>query len=406
MAALTATDLGKCYRLFKRPFHRVLSKLSAGELCKPENLWAVRHVYLDVKTGSTVGIVGPNGAGKSTLLRLLVGITRPTEGTVQVEGRVTGILELGTGFHPEFSGYDNAMMNLAIQGFDRDTAESLMPEILAFSGLQEVIYRPLKTYSTGMGLRLAFAVATCAKPDVLVVDEALAVGDEAFRHRCMARMAELKQGGATIVLVSHDLVTVRHICSQVLLLDAGQPIALGTPEEVLDTYLTLIRERDSRLGMTAQTDMQTGARWGSGEVQIASVALQDEHGNSINVVDTGRPLNLQLTYLIERPIPDIVFGFGIYRSDGTYVHGSNHYWHPQGQRLRFDHPGLSGKVTCHIPSLPLLPGTYDISAYAYTGYDDVPRPVDHWERVIQLKVSERESGQHGLIQLSTEWLFD
>lgn len=403
MAVLSAQDLGKCYKLFRNPRERVWSKLSGGALGKHDPLWALRHLYLDVEAGKTLGIVGPNGAGKSTLLRLLVGITPPTEGEVVVHGRVTGILELGTGFHPEFSGRDNALMNLALQGFGRGEAETLLPEVLTFSGLTDVIDRPLKTYSTGMNLRLAFAVATCAQPDVLVVDEALAVGDESFRHRCLARMAELKQSGATVVLVSHDLATVRHLCSQVLLLDAGQPKAFGSPDDVLDAYLQLVRERDGRLGKATDEEIQGGARWGSGEIHVTQVETLDDEGQVQAVADTSSPLKIRLTYRVEKPVKAVVFGFGIYRSDGTYVHGSNHYWREEGAALDLSETGVEAAVTCRIPALPLLPGTYDISAYAYAGYDTVPQAIDHWERAMRFKVSERQSGQHGLVYMETEW---
>ena len=389
--------------MYRKPAHRMWAKLSGGALCPHEELWALRHVYLNVSAGSTMGVVGPNGAGKSTLLRLLTGITQPTEGTLQVEGRVTGILELGTGFHPEFSGTDNALMNLALQGFDRATSESLLPEIISFSGLKDVMARPLKTYSTGMSLRLAFAVATCAMPDILVVDEALAVGDEAFRHRCMGRIAELKQGGATIVLVSHDLTTVRHMCSQVLLLDRGRPKAAGAPEDVLDTYLELVREREAEVKPDAEEEKLVGSRWGSGEVRFSDVEVLDDNSQPVQVVDTGGPLRLRLTYAVTSPIQGIVFGVGIYRSDGTYVHGSNHYWREDGRRLDLPRADTKGEIVCRIPAFPLLPGTYDVSAYAYAGYDDIPRAVDHWERATRFKVSERESGQHGIVHLETEW---
>ncbi len=350
-----------------------------------------------------MGIVGPNGAGKSTLLRLLVGITHPTEGAVYVQGRVTGILELGIGFHPEFSGRDNALMNLALQGFDRDHSEQLLVEATDFSGLGKFLDRPLKTYSTGMQLRLAFAVATCGNPDVLVIDEALAVGDTAFQHRCLSRMAELKQKGATVILVSHDLTTVRHMCSQVLLLDAGQPKAMGTPDEVLDTYLKMVRETEQRMGLSEREDVTSGARWGSGEVCFTEIEALNDDGQPLVMADTGQPICFRLRYNVQSAVKGVVFGIGIYRSDGAYVHGSNHYWRDSGERLNLEAGDSPQEVMCKIPRLTLLPGTYDLSVYAYHGYDDVPRPVDHWERALRFKVSEKETGQHGIVYMDTDW---
>ena len=198
---IETSNVGKCYRRYRNPFHRIYELCGWGSEWH-EKFWALKNVYLDINRGSSFGIIGPNGAGKSTLLKLLSGITQPTEGSLKVDGSVASILELGTGFHPEFSGRSNVYLNCALQGYTREETDNLLPRIIQFSELEDFIDQPVRTYSTGMYLRLAFAVATTVDPDVLIVDEALAVGDERFRNKCLDKMNEFKAAGKTILFVS------------------------------------------------------------------------------------------------------------------------------------------------------------------------------------------------------------
>lgn len=238
--AITVRQLGKCYRIYDRPQDRLKQALRLGGRQYFREFWALRGVDLTIRRGETVGIVGRNGSGKSTLLQMICGILAPTTGTVDVHGRVAALLELGAGFNPEFTGGENVFMNGAILGLSRSEVARRYDEIVAFSELAEFIDRPVKTYSSGMFVRLAFAVATSCDPDILVVDEALAVGDEAFQRKCYARLERMRERGATILFVSHAAGTVLQLCESACLLDQGELLLSGSPRSVITAYQRLI----------------------------------------------------------------------------------------------------------------------------------------------------------------------
>jgi len=402
VSAVIASEISKCYHLYRRPFDRFVERIFGRTHPLRTDVWALKDVSFEVQPGDTLGIVGPNGAGKSTLLRVLSGVTQPTAGFLEITGRVSGILELGTGFHPEFSGWNNIYLNCALQGFSRHEIESLLPDILDFSGLTAVIHRPLKTFSTGMVLRLAFSIATAVDPDILVVDEALAVGDAEFRDQCLDRMNEYKRRGKTIILVSHDLSTVRHFCSHVLLLGDGRIVDRGHPEQILDTYLEIVHA--SRKKTQKHRPEKKGVRWGSGEIRIEECHLYCE-GKRTDEWIRGARCEVHLCFEVLRPVEGVVFGVGLHSPEGVYIHGSNHYWHPLEIRLRFPVAGERGRAICRFPSLPLLPGSYMVSAFCYNNYEGFPQPVDHWERAVKFHIREDEGRQHGLLALETDWDF-
>ncbi len=398
---IEAIDVGKCYPVYRHPLHRVIEAVGLKKSLHWD-FWALRNIYFTINRGSSFGIVGHNGAGKSTLLKMLSGITHPTEGAIQVGGSIASILELGTGFHHEFSGRNNIYLNCALQGYTREETDRLLPHILEFSELESFIDQPVRTYSTGMYLRLAFAVATAVDPDILIVDEALSVGDEHFRNKCLDRMNEFKAKGKTIVLVSHDLSTVRHFCSQVALLDQGKIIALGKPDEVLDHYLEMVHNQSS-----TQRPLLSPAygqpRWGSHEIEVNEIMMYKENGTSSSLFDTGDRVVIDADFQVHAPVQGVVFGYQIYRSDGTYVHGSNHFWHLQKQAYDFLNPGESRRIRCVIPKLPLLPGQYYLTMCCYNQFDGFPQAVDHWERAYIFTISERMNDQHGIFAMDTEW---
>lgn len=398
---ILAQNLGKSYRNYRHPAYRLLAMLGRdGHFC--HDFWALRHVNLYIEKGTTFGIIGHNGAGKSTILKLLSGITKPTEGSLNVNGTVASILELGTGFHRDFSGRNNVFLNCALQGYTRHETERLIPEIIDFSELEEFIDLPVRTYSTGMYLRLAFAVATAVDPDILIIDEALSVGDEHFRNKCLARMNEFKAEGKTIVFVSHDLATVRHFCSRVALMSQGSLITIGAPEDVLDHYLELVHQ--PKVAEQKNKPKSFGSpRWGSGEVRIESVELKNQDRKPISVIDTNEHVFVDVKYHVHSPVKGLVFGLQIFRTDGTYVHGSNHYWHDQSMLFDFEQADTTGQLTCEIPDFPLLPGEYYLTFCCYNQYEGFPQAVDHWERAITFTVSERMMAQHGIIALKTIW---
>lgn len=397
-------DVGKCYRIYSRPGYRLL-ELAGWPRSLHREFWSLRHVYLSIPQGTTFGLIGPNGAGKSTLLRLLSGISKPTEGRLHVQGSLAAILEMGTGFHPEFSGRSNVYMNCALQGLTREETDAQIERIIDFAELEDFIDQPIRMYSTGMRLRLAFSVATSVNPDVLIIDEALSVGDEHFRQKCLTRLNEFKAEGKTIVIVSHDLATVRHFCSQVALLDGGAIRSAGAPDEVLDHYLAMVHRGQEHPGARPGEETEQ-LRWGSGEITFDSVEMRDESGLETRLFDTDQSAEIVMTYRVHRPVRDVVFGFLLYRSDGAYINGSNHYWHPQSKKMEFVETGRQGTLRCQIPRLPLLAGRYYITVCCYNQMEGFPQAVDHWERVLTFEVSEREMGQHGMISLDTEWDFE
>ncbi|MDX9753090.1 MAG: ABC transporter ATP-binding protein [bacterium] len=397
---IQTSNLGKRYCIYGHPFHRILETVTWKKSLHQE-FWALRNLYLSIDQGASFGIIGPNGAGKSTFLKLLSGITRPSEGTLTVNGNVSSILELGTGFHPDFSGRSNVYLNCALQGYTREQTDALMPSILAFSELEHFIDLPIRMYSTGMYLRLAFAVATAVNPDVLIVDEALAVGDEHFRNKCMNRMNEFKQQGKTILMVSHDLATVRHFCSQVALFNQGRLIGCGAPDEILNQYLNMVHQ--DKTAAAPVRPATENPRWGTGEIQAERLILRNAAGQETALFDTNQPMVIEGIFNINKPTTGAVFGFLLYRSDGTYVHGSNHYWHKNPVRFDFPQAGEKVQVRCEYPELRLLPGEYYITVTCYNQFDGFPQAVDHWERAHRFAVSQRYTDQHGIFFMDSYW---
>jgi ABC-type polysaccharide/polyol phosphate transport system ATPase subunit len=401
-SAILAEGVSKCYRLYDKPIHRVLDLLHLGGP-RYREFWALRELYLDVRRGATVGIIGENGAGKSTLLKLLSGVSEPTTGRVEVRGRVTSLIELGAGFHPEFSGRENIGLACSILGLSPDEIGRLTPEIIRFSELGDFIDRPVKDYSSGMYVRLGFAVATCVDPQILLIDEALAVGDEHFRGKCMRRLNQFAEGGGTTIFVSHDLGAVKQMCEHVVLLHEGRVVEQGPSEKVADAYLKRVKARGNQ---TLSFGARAGGEyphWGSGEIEVTAVELLGPEGTPVRVLSTGDLLTVRLAYTVHRPVAEPVFGLGLYRSDGTYLNGSNHEWRDQPIRLQGLAPGERGEVDMALPAQPLLQGEYYLSTFLYDHSQPSPTAIDHRERVLSFQVVDERHHQHGLVRLPTAW---
>ena len=241
---LRVENVSKQYRTYTRPADRLKESLTRGRLRRHKEFWALRDVSFELAKGTTVGIVGPNGCGKSTLLQIIAGTLEPTHGDVQHEGRIAALLELGAGFDPEFTGVENIYMNASLLGLSRRQTDAVFPQIERFAEIGEFLYQSVKTYSSGMYVRLAFAIAASVEPDILIIDEALAVGDAVFQHRCLRRIKELHERGTTVLFVSHDAAAVRALCSRAILLKAGSIVADGKPADVLNRYQQIIMERE------------------------------------------------------------------------------------------------------------------------------------------------------------------
>src|SRR6266480_5762815 len=242
--ALRVHGVAKQYRTYARPGDRLKESLTRGRLRRHKEFWALHSISFELDKGDIVGIIGPNGCGKSTLLQIIAGTLEPTHGEVWHEGRIAALLELGAGFDPEFTGVENVYMNASLLGLSRRETEALFPQIERFAEIGEFLYQPVKTYSSGMYVRLAFAIAASVEPEILLVDEALAVGDAIFQHRCLRRMQELQERGTTVLFVSHDLAAVRALCARALLLNAGRIIEDGKPADVLNRYQKIIMARE------------------------------------------------------------------------------------------------------------------------------------------------------------------
>jgi len=320
--AIVVQELGKRFLLRKEQDRTLkgtlLGVLRGGGVLRGRgvrsDLWALKGVNFAVRKGETFGIIGANGAGKSTLLGVLAGTIRPTEGCTHVAGLISSLLELGAGFHPDLTGRENVYLNGSILGLPRATIDSKFDDIVRFAGLSEFIDSPVKHYSSGMYVRLGFSVAVEVDPDVLLVDEVLAVGDEVFKKKCLGKMAEFQQAGKTIVVVSHDLDTVKKICSRVMLLGEGRVLELGGAEAVVEEY--------KRLGLQQQDDVFR-REWGTRAAEITEVAILDEHGAPAERFRSGQTLRVRIRFDAHEPIADPVFGFSVADYQGKLCYGSN-----------------------------------------------------------------------------------
>jgi ABC-type polysaccharide/polyol phosphate transport system ATPase subunit len=401
-SVISARNLSKAYRIYERPIDRALEFLVPG-LRRHREFWALRNVTLEVPRGSAVGIIGENGAGKSTLLKLLTGITLPTSGEVKVTGRVASLLELGAGFHPEFTGRDNVHLNCSILGMGEAEIAERYPKIADFSELGDFIDRPVKTYSSGMYVRLAFAVAANVDADILMIDEALSVGDEHFRGKCVNRLNEFREQGKTTVFVSHDIGTVKNMCRHVILLDRGEIVEQGTAEKVADEYLRRAHLRGNERLSTMNREANSYPRWGSGEIETGKIEMLAADGKPSLVFKTGEPFVVRVEYRVKGLVRDPVFGLGMFRVDGTYINGSNHAWRNHPIRLEGLEPGEAGEARMEFTAMPVLPGQYYLTVYVYDHSLAAPTPVDQREHAVTFEVLDTRAHQHGIVSLPTRW---
>jgi lipopolysaccharide transport system ATP-binding protein len=334
--ALRVEKVSKQYRIYERPGDRLKESLTRGRLRRHKEFWALRDVDFEIEPGTTVGIVGPNGCGKSTLLQIISGTLAPTHGEVWHEGRIAALLELGAGFDPEFTGVENVYMNASLLGLTRRETEALFPAIERFAEIGPFLYQPVKSYSSGMYVRLAFAIAASVDPDILIIDEALAVGDAVFQHRCLRRIKELHERGTTVLFVSHDAAAVRALCSRALLLRAGTLLADGKPADVLNQYQKIIMEREKAYETDTASATQPefapdelsrplnySYRHGDGSAEIYGATLNDAANEELHVVESGASVTLRVVTRFLRDVEDPVIGFLIRDRHGIHVYGTN-----------------------------------------------------------------------------------
>lgn len=330
MGTITVTSLGKAYKQYPNRWSRLFEWTTPGQSKRHTLKWVLQDINFSVNAGEAVGIVGINGAGKSTLLKLITGTTKPTTGTVEMSGRVAAMLELGMGFHPEFSGRQNAIMAGQLLGYRPGEIQSLMPEIEAFAEIGEYIDQPVRVYSSGMQVRLAFAVSTATRPDILIIDEALSVGDAYFQHKSFERIRELRKQGTTLLIVSHDKGAIQSICDRAILLAKGRKLMEGRPEAVLDYYNAAIVDDSNNQIRQKEDDkgvIQTVS--GTGKAIIERVTVKDSTNREVEAVDVGTEIVLEIQVLALSVIESLVVGFLIKDRLGQEVFGTNSYHHQQ-----------------------------------------------------------------------------
>ena len=327
MSVLSVNDLGKAYRTYSSEWHR-LGRLVGLPLRPLEEAWVLRHVSFDIGRGEAVGIIGQNGAGKSTLLKLITGTLAPSEGHVHIAGRIGAILELGMGFHPEMSGRQNARMAAGLMGYNADQIEQAMPDIEDFAEVGEYFDEPVRTYSSGMQVRVAFSVATVFKPEILIVDEALAVGDAYFQHKCFDRIREFRENGMTLLIVSHNRGSVQALCDRAILLEKGLAIREGPPEEVFDFYNATLADTQARNVFVDKSGDRAKTRSGTGEARVSDITLLNSKGEETEYVSVGETVRLRVRVEVVEDLELLVFGFGIRDRLGQTMYGTN-TWHTE-----------------------------------------------------------------------------
>jgi ABC-type polysaccharide/polyol phosphate transport system ATPase subunit len=418
-SAIELVNVSKIYRRYGgRHFSTLKSALLQRSILRDlrpsETFPALTGVTFTVPKGSTYGVIGRNGSGKSTALKLVAGITKPTSGLVRVDGRISALIELGAGFHPEISGRENVFINGIMLGLTKREIQERFDEIVDFAELREFIDAPVKTYSSGMYMRLGFAVAIHVNPDVLLVDEVLAVGDEGFTHKCLDKFAEFRRRGKTILLVTHSLNLVERFCDEALWLDEGRAMSHGDPKRVIGAYLTKVEEGEEALlastsarafeeasratpqgennpegpelehpaDPTSNMFQATEGRWGAREVEITDVAFIDHEGRPAFVFHSGDSMSIRVRVRAAQPTDDFVFGLGLFNADGVCCYGTNTYLEEMNpERLSGD-----GEATFAIDSLDLVEGTYklDVAVHKRDGY-----PYDYHRLLYTFRVKSR-----------------
>ena len=445
MNAIELTNVSKIYRRYSgRQFATLKSALLQRsilrDLSAAETFPALTDVSFAVPKGSTYGVIGRNGSGKSTALKLVAGITKPTSGTVRVEGRISALIQLGAGFHPEISGRENVFINGIMLGLTKSQIQERFDEIVDFAELREFIDAPVKTYSSGMYMRLGFAVAIHVDPDVLLVDEVLAVGDEGFTHKCLDKFAEFRRRNKTILLVTHSLGLVERFCDEAVWIDEGRVMGHGDPKRLVDAYLTAVEKGEDALlatttakaveaakrgddtphpaeGVTpAGTDEaavaaepasaepelknffeETEGRWGSREIEITDVTLLDQAGAPSFVFHSGESMSVRITVNAHAPITDFVFGFGLFNAEGVCCYGTNTYLEEMTPI------SIDGVVTASfdIERLDLVEGTYklDVAVHKRDGF-----PYDYHRLLYTFRVKSR-THDAGIYRPPHSWSF-
>jgi ABC-type polysaccharide/polyol phosphate transport system ATPase subunit len=390
--AVRAANVSRRFRVVHERNATLKETVLRGRRVRYTELWALRNVSLDVAPGEAVGIVGENGSGKSTLLKILAGIIPPHAGTVEVEGRVSSMIELGAGFHPDFTGRENVYMSAAIHGLPRREVDRRLDAIVGFAELEEFIDNPVRTYSSGMQARLGFAVASHVDSEVLLLDEVLAVGDEAFQRKCLGRIFQYRRRGGTVVFVSHDAEAVQQVCDRAILLEHGEVAAEGLPGDVLARYRQGLAGGDASGGSQPG---ETGDEWGTLQARITGVRLLGREGPAESFT-SGGPLTIEVGLEAREEVSAPVVGIEIRSVTGALCFGTN------TRREAYHIPALTGagRAAFSIAALPLHEGRFTVTVAVHSEDESV---VYHWiDRRFGFSVFAR-SGGVGLVRMDGRW---
>lgn len=339
MSLLSVQGVGKAFRSYSSEWKRFASWFGL-KIAADEEAWVLRHVSFEIQAGEAIGIIGQNGAGKSTLLKMITGTLKPTEGIVHINGRIAAILELGMGFNPELTGRQNVFHAAGLMGFTADQIQQAIEEIEAFAEIGEYFDQPVRVYSSGMQVRVAFAVATAYRPEILIIDEALSVGDTYFQHKSFSRIREFQNQGTTLLIVSHDRSAIQNLCNRAILLEKGAVIKDGNPEEIFDFYNALIAEKEnSTVEVIKLENGKTQTSSGTGEAKVEEIALYNSKGDVAEIVGVGEHAELHIKVKIYQEIETLVLGYAIKDRLGQVIYGTN-TWH---SKQVIDKPQLGNK---------------------------------------------------------------
>lgn len=346
--AIKVEDVCKIYKLYERPSDRLRDALGLAGKKRYREHHALNHVSFEVQKGETVGIIGTNGSGKSTILKIITGVLNPTTGNVEIEGRISALLELGAGFNMEYSGIENVYLNGMMMGFSREEMDGRLEEILRFADIGDFVNQPCKTYSSGMFVRLAFAVAINIDPEILIVDEALSVGDVFFQAKCYKKFEDFKAQGKTIIFVSHDISSVAKYCDRVILLNKGDKLSEGNPKDTINLYKKVLLKQSDNIGngkvlsqdseLQGQTELWKSNyqlnpevnEYGTGEAEIIDFAIVDEYGSYTNCIQKGTSFEIKSKVRFQTDISDPIFTYTFKTVQGTAVTGTNTMYEKAG----------------------------------------------------------------------------
>ncbi len=381
--AVEISDVSKMFKLYHENVRSLKEKVLFFRRRGYEEFWALKDINIDVEPGETLGIIGANGSGKSTLLKCITKILYPTTGKVTSKGSIAALLELGAGFQPDLTGRENVYLNASILGFSKKEVDKRFDEIVAFAELERFIDNHVRNYSSGMYIRLGFAVAINVDPDILIIDEVLAVGDEAFQRKCIERIEDIQESGKTIIFVTHNVEITKEICTRVVMLDQGRMVKEGKPREVVNYYHQTMESVDE------------GAERGDRRLEILSISLLDEQERPAGIFKTGQPMKIRVKYRANQAVDDPVFGFSIDDYRGFTAYGTN----TRLKGLDLGRMTGEGYVQFDLQSLPMLEGRYLVSAAIHSRDEQT---VYHWlDRHVPFDVKS-DSADVGLLYVPTE----